>query len=386
MTTIGIFCADYHSPYKPYFRRQAEAFSRSDVRIFTWDGSDEDLNGIRVEAIGHPWNASRFPPLFMRICRRLGIPLSVTSAQESRDIEALIKAHGIDVVIAQTGFAGDRVAEAAARANVPFVVYFRGADLREGMKVRGWGNRLARVCSKAARVFVVGRYMVDQLASLGVERSKIIVEPTGAPVHDRVIAGPVGRDNRFLFVGRLVPCKGVEVIIDAIAEAGRRGVAIDLEIAGDGPLMESLEQRSVDRGVSDRVHFLGLCDPEEVERRLDQSAGLVIHTVDHPGGPEAFGVSVTEALASARPVITSRCGGLIDQVIDGEQGCVVEQRDVSGLAEAMIRVGGDPELRKRMGESARARAASLFDATDRARSVENLAIEIADQQGRTGSG
>ena len=379
MVTIGIFCVEYHSPYKPYFRRQAEAFANSEVRVFTWEGSYEDLNGVKVMPVGHPWVNSRFFSLWRKICGRIGIPLRGSSKAEVLEIETLLKANDIDFVIAQTGFAGDRVAEAAVRAGVPFAVYFRGADLREGMKVRGWGRRISRICSNATIVFVVGKYMVSELVSLGVDRSKIIVEPTGAPVHDRVLAGPFGRDNCFLFVGRLVPCKAVEVIIDAIAEARSRGVKIELDIAGDGPMKEELQDRVLAHRIDDRVRFLGFCNPAEIQEWMDQSSALVIHTVDHPGGPEAFGVSVTEAMASARPVITSRCGGLIDQIIDGEQGFVVEQRDVAGLADAMIRIGGDSDLRKQMGESARARAGRLFDATDRALTVEKISIEVVSK-------
>ena len=115
-----------------------------------------------------------------------------------------------------------------------------------------------------------------------------------------------------------------------------------------------------------------------IEARTDEASSLVIHTVDHPGGPEAFCVAVTEAMASARPVITSRCGGLIDQIQDGKQGIVVEQRDVNGLADAMIRLGTDTQLRAKMGKAARDRAAKMFDASDLAHRVEDLAIEIAE--------
>ena len=312
------------------------------------------------------------------IFERVGIPLSEASQAESKDIEVVLKAHEVDVLIAQTGFVADRVAAAAKRAGIPYIVYFHGADLREGMKLKGAGRRIAQYCGSAAAVLVVGRYMVDQLVSLGVDPSKIHVEPMGAPVHSRQVSGPVGKDNTFLFIGRLVPCKAVDIIIDAVVEARSRGVHLTFNIAGDGPLKDKLERYVVKKEVDDRVHFLGICDPKEIEARIDEASSLVVHTVDDPGGPEAFGVSVTEAMASARPVIISRCGGLIDQIQDGKQGLVVEQRDVNGLANAMIRLGNDPQLRAKMGKAARERAEKKFDASDLARRVENLAVEIAE--------
>lgn len=374
MINIGIFCADYFSPYKPYFRRQAEAFDKSRPVVFTWSDGGDDTSKVEVISIGCSWEATRFHPLIHRALYRIGIRISSVKPSDTARIESLLKEHEIDVIIAQTGFASDKISGAACRAGIPYITHLRGADLREAMKVRGWGRRLAKVCNLSAHVLVVGKYMADQLVSLGVDRSKILIEPTGAPVHNRTPSENVGADNTFVFVGRLVPCKAVGVIIDAIGEAKRRGSTIHLNIIGDGPMRAQLEEHASDLGIDDRVHFLGERNSEEVDKFLDESGALVIHTVDHPGGPEAFGVVVTEAMASARPVITSRCGGLIDQIIDGEQGLVIEQRDVSGLADAFIRLGGDPQLRAKMGKSARVRAANLFDATDLAHNVERLAI------------
>jgi glycosyltransferase involved in cell wall biosynthesis len=222
--------------------------------------------------------------------------------------------------------------------------------------------------------------MAGQLVELGVPLSGILVEPTGAPVFGRTPANGPGEDNHFLFVGRLVPCKAVETIIDAVAVANDGGGTVRLSIVGDGPLRGALEQQAQDVAQSQAITFLGAQPSEEVDRLLDLVGGLVIHTVDKPGGPEAFGVVVTEAMAACRPVITSRCGGLTDQITDGEQGIVVEQRDVEALASAFRRLGEDPELRMRMGRAARLRAEERFDATVLARELEAVVIKIAGER------
>lgn len=324
------------------------------------------------------WEADPHHPLIRRVCNRIGVPLSSAPRESTLEYSRLLKEHEIDVAIAQTGFAGDKICAAADEVGVPYIVHLRGADLREAMKRRGWGRRLANVCRNSAKVLVQSRYMVEELASLGVDRSHIKILPPGATVHERAPSGAVGADNSFVFVGRLVPCKAVSVIIDAVAEAHRRGSKIQLNIVGDGPLRQQLEQQAAGYGIQDSIHFLGTHDSKKVDQLLDENGGLVIHTVDKPGGPEAWGNVVTEAMASARPVITSRCGGLIDQIQDGKQGIVVEQRDVNGLADAMIRLGTDTQLRAKMGKAARDRAAKMFDASDLAHRVEDLAIEIAE--------
>ena len=69
--------------------------------------------------------------------------------------------------------------------------------------------------------------------------------------------------------------------------------------------------------------------------------------------PESFGIVALEAAAAAKPTIASDTGGLADVVVDGETGFLVAPGDVGGLAAALARLGGEPELRARMGEAAR---------------------------------
>jgi glycosyltransferase involved in cell wall biosynthesis len=113
---------------------------------------------------------------------------------------------------------------------------------------------------------------------------------------------------------------------------------------------------------------------------LSEIAGadvLVHHALDHPGGPEAFGVVITEAMALGLPVVGSRCGGLPDQIVEDETGFLVDQNDVEAMATAMKRLAGDAGLRETMGTAGRARAVAYFDAYDLARKAEDVLIAQA---------
>ena len=82
-------------------------------------------------------------------------------------------------------------------------------------------------------------------------------------------------------------------------------------------------------------------------------------------------------MALGRPVIGTRCGGIPDQVVDGETGFLVEQNDVVGMADAMRRLLEDPALAERLGAAGRARAAARFDAHALARETEALLTGLA---------
>ena len=378
MTVAGIFCADYHSLYKPYFCRQVNSFKTVSPVVCTWStGENPGQSGI-VTSIGCEWGLDRLPKPIRRLCAHLGFSVAAGTQCEHAATASLIDSHSMDVVLAHTGFVADRIFEPVVSRGIPLVVYLHGGDLREAMKSKGWRKRLQNICSKSEKVIVVGNYMVDQVAELGISRDKICVIPVGAPVKERIPTAEYGEDNHFVFVGRLVPCKAVDVIIEAISIARLQGIDIRLSIIGDGPLASKLQEQAHVLGVADLIKFEGIQDSNFVNEALDQSSGLVIHTVDEPGGPEAFGVVVTEAMAAARPVIISNCGGLIDQVDDGVEGCVVEQRDAHSLSQAMIRLGANQQLRQTYGNSARQRALREFDAADLGAHVENVLIEIVN--------
>jgi glycosyltransferase involved in cell wall biosynthesis len=376
MTRVGVFCAEYHSPYKPYFRRQAQAFTRVMPTVYTWEQGPEVVEGIPVVGIDAPWSRATDSSFLRRATARLGCVTSSSTSAETELIERLLHEYEIDVVIAHSGFVADRVADACGRVGIPFIAHLHGIDLHGGRRVKGLGKRLANVCNAAARTLVVGGYMVDWLVQLGVDRSSIIVSPMGAPVHDRAPAEGAGPDNHFLFVGRLVEYKSLGTVIDAIALANRQGGTVRLSIVGDGPMRANWEAHAARVGQADTIEFLGVRSTEDVDSLLDTRSGLVIHAIDHPGGPEAFGVVVTEAMAAGRPVIVSRCGGLVDQIRDGHEGFVVEQRDVAGLSAALLTLGGDVALRSRLGANARARAETHFDSADLARGVEDVVLAV----------
>ena len=95
------------------------------------------------------------------------------------------------------------------------------------------------------------------------------------------------------------------------------------------------------------------------------------------GSVEGFGVSVSEASATALPVVVSDCGGLPDQVLDGETGFIVAQRDLDGLVAAMGSLVKDRDLARRLGRAGRARMGARFDTGDQVRRLEDVLVGAA---------
>lgn len=169
--------------------------------------------------------------------------------------------------------------------------------------------------------------------------------------------GP-GRPARFLFVGRLVPAKGVDLLLESFARAAAQ-VPARLDIAGDGPERARLAAQARRLGCADLVTFHGWLKPAECARQMRACDVFVSASLEESGG-----IAVLEAMASGRPVIATAWGGHLDTV-DHTAGVLVDVSSqaalVEGLASAMVRLAADPALRARLGAGGRRLAEEHYD-------------------------
>ena len=156
-----------------------------------------------------------------------------------------------------------------------------------------------------------------------------------------------------LFVGRLVPYKGVDVLLDAMA--GLNAVAL---IVGDGPQRDALEAHARRLGIADRIRFLGSVTDEQLGSLYRSCDVFVLPSVTRQ---EAFGVVQLEAMAAGKPVVSTDLGTGVGWVNrHGETGYVVPPRDARALGDALSRLLENPELRRSMGDAAMRRVRSAF--------------------------
>ena len=137
-------------------------------------------------------------------------------------------------------------------------------------------------------------------------------------------------DSRLVCVGRLCEAKGQILLIDAVAELKRRGVRVDLVLAGDGPLREEIEQQVRQRGLEDAVQITGWISSGRVRDEILAARALVL-----PSFAEGLPVVIMEALALKRPVITTFVAGIPELVKAGENGWLIPAGSIGALTAAM---------------------------------------------------
>jgi len=211
---------------------------------------------------------------------------------------------------------------------------------------------------------VVSQFLKDEMVRAGYPAKNIhVLHLPAPPANDPTAATSAPSEDarpRFLFLGRMIPHKGVDWLLRSLRLV-KADVVVDLGGAGG----HEAEYRDLARrrGLESRTRFLGWLSPQQVGHSLSTARALIFPSLWHePGGTVAF-----EAMAHAKPVIVSRVGGMPEVVEDGVTGLIVPPGDEAALAHAIDTLAASEPLARRMG------AAGLQRATDRYNLDEHVA-------------
>ena len=247
-------------------------------------------------------------------------------------------------------------------SGIPFSVTAHGQDF---MKDLGNDDLLREICAAAEFVAAETDYSCDLLRQRCPESAAKIhrvyngMDLTRFPAPNEEVS--INQAPRIISIGRLVAFKGFEYLIDACADLVRRGLEFTCEIIGDGPLRGDFEARIRKLNLSDRVHLLGSLSQGAVLEKLRSADIFALASVtDKQGASDVFPTVIIEAMAAARPVVSTRLAGIPESVVDGETGLLVSPEDTMALAEALGRLIEDVKLRFHYGRAGRARIEQHF--------------------------
>ncbi len=232
------------------------------------------------------------------------------------------------------------------------------------------------------RVIAVSRYVADDLATrpgVRVAHDRIRVVENGVDIDDpdRMIATGMGSSDRWgsgspriAVVANFFPYKGHRYLIQGIPAVLAEFPRARFVLAGEGESRPSMTALAEQLGVAERVTFTGeISDALDLIRKSDL---FVLPSVSSEGLP----ITLVEAMALGRPVVTTRAGGIPEIAEDGVTARVVEPRDASALSSAIVSVLKDRHFAGRMAEQAQVVARERFSADRMARRTEELYLEL----------
>ena len=259
------------------------------------------------------------------------------------------------------------------RLALPYLVVGHGAEITVPGRVPGSRQALAGVLRGCRASVAAGGYVAEEMRRAAGRSIEVLVVPPGVDV-ERFRPLPAGErpaarralglpDHGPLIVnvGRLVPRKGTDVLIDSLSRLQKRYPDLTLAVAGTGRQQESLERQAARRRAP--VRFRGRVAEEALSRLYGCGDVFAAPNRTRWAGleQEGFGIVFLEAAACGLPQVAGESGGAPEAVADGETGFLVGRpEDPEAVADALGRLLDDPQLRARMGERSRERAEAAF--------------------------
>ena len=249
------------------------------------------------------------------------------------------------------------------KRKIPLLCTSHGGDL---FALKGKGlQRLKRwVMDSSAALTVVSGAMKSMVVEMGVVPDKVEVIPMGVDLKGLFTPDPrvERKTDELLFVGRLVEKKGVHFLLEAMPAVIKKHPTVRLILAGSGPMEEELKQKAAQLHLSDKVDFLGMVAQTQLPA-LYQRATLAIFpfVVAKSGDQEGFGLVQVEAMGCECPVIAGDLPAIHDIIAHEENGLIFPSGNTQALADAIIKLLDDPELRARLAGEGRKSVVQKFD-------------------------
>jgi len=243
----------------------------------------------------------------------------------------------------------------------PLIVSVWGTDVADALKKRSSVGLIVRRSLREARfVTATSRFLMNQTITLEPEvAGKIDVVPFGVPIPDEQDLDRDMNDDApitVVFAKLFLPNYAPDSVVKAFAAAYKKIPRLRLVMLGGGEMKSELEQLADTLDVTSAATIRGWVEPEDAQRIIRQSDIFVM-----PSQSESFGVAAVEAASYGLPVIASDVGGVPEIVDDGVTGILIKPGDEAGLAQAIIRLATDKDLRRSMGEAGRRLVAEKYD-------------------------
>ena len=235
---------------------------------------------------------------------------------------------------------------------IPYGVYFGGSDI-PGANPSRYRYVYPILTPLLKRIWRKAKFRTvcsDELARLGREADpgqEFLVIPNGVEIERfRPIERPPNPKVKVLFIGRLIPRKGFQRVVEALPKVRSQAQhPFEIEVVGTGAFRSELDSFAEKLGVSDLIHYVGAAPYDKLHESY-QYADIFVLTSLSEGMPSV----ILEAMGCGLPIVASDVGGNNEIVKEGENGFLIEGDDIDHLAEVLTQLIDNQELRKKMGE------------------------------------
>lgn len=368
---------NWAAPSEVWMQRMMEELGADLDTLVTWDTGGERKWHDHVKAVSLSSKLNRFGKYLSQI----GIHAKFNSPDNILSRE--LRRKQITRILCHYGEFATTFMETWRKTNIPLFIHFHGYDATFDLRRYDEPHKryfheayLQQICelSKRAAFIANSEFTKSLLEHAGIPINNTYVKYLGVPVSNNDKKYDEKKTINVLHVGRLVDFKSPDRTIKAFEIARSKGMNGQLMIAGDGPLRITCELLRSRSEYKDSIHLVGPVSTCQVQDLLADADIYTQHNIrgEITNQEECFGVSIIEAMAAGLPVVGTRSGAVIETVIDGETGILVEPGDIQGQADALLRFSGDSNLRAEIGKAGRKRVMTHFTVEHEAARLKSI--------------
>jgi len=301
------------------------------------------------------------------------------SRLELENLLALLERTGADLLHIYFGHIAVHLLPLIRAWPRPVVVSFHGADVLVELEKPAYRSATQEMLNHVRQVFVRSESLGRAIADLNCEKEKIKVMRTGIPLERfpyRPRSAPEKSAWRLLQAGRLIEKKGIATSLRAFARFSESFPEATMVVAGEGPLLDELEDLADSLRIHDRVSFPGFVNQDRL-RDLFYGSHIFLHPsqLGSDGNQEGVPNSMLEAMATGLPVFATSHGGIPEAIENGVSGVLVAERDHEALANVLLKAAKNPEVLAQFGRAGAEAVAQKFDQSVQVERLEDLYLE-----------
>jgi glycosyltransferase involved in cell wall biosynthesis len=340
------------------------------VVYFAGEGNSvRNIPSLKIENSSESGVIRKLHGLFNLI--RHGYAGALRGRQKTAVID-FFKEHRVSCVLAEFGQVGCKIKAPCQALGLPLFVFFHGQDAGVGSRTFKRKYSYWRLGNYVSKVFAPSKCFSQKVVEAGIPSKKIHVAPHGLSIQ-KFSAASKKDPHLLLTVGRMVEKKAPHLTVGAFAKVLSHVPDARLEMIGDGDFLERARTTARELGVDQQIVFHGAKDHTFVMEKMRHATVFMQHSVVAANGDtESFGISLLEAMACEVPVVSTRHNGFVDTVEEGMTGFLVEERDVDSMADRVVEILKNNELRDRMGKASRVRVEKYFEETEQCALLSRL--------------
>ena len=295
---------------------------------------------------------SKRKKIWLTILHTLGLR-SRQDVYYNKPLSDFLKQNNVKVIMGEYLNYSTTVIELAKKLNIKLYAHGHGYDVSELIRQPFWKREYLRL-NKIDGIITVSEYSKEILIKSGIKKELIHVIPCGISLPPCVNKVRNSKFIKCIAVGRMVPKKGPLLLLESFMLASKTNDLLKLDFIGTGALYDKALQYVKDFKLADKVKMHGSLPHHAVISMMKEADIFLQHSITtDTGDQEGLPVAVLEAMAYCLPVVSTFHTGIPEAVKNNESGFLVKEGDTKAMAEALLNLAQNENLRINMGTAGR---------------------------------